>query len=407
MASANWMKATTQKAGALKKHLDQTEREKGKHSNQHIDKELTVNNYTIGCESFNEALSRMKARTKEVDELIPPKRIRKDRVTCCFLELPCPRELTVQGRSDEFFRQSYEVMRNFFGAENVHGGFVHKDEVHEYTDKGGISKTSLEHIHVIVSAYTPEKGINGKAFETKKRLNALNKALDDMCWRSFGVRLNTQETPDHKTVERLKVETELREEETKLRRTVKNHKEQIDELQPQVDRLKAEAQKLELDAEKGLLESKKNYELRRQLLARQLLLEEAEEDAKKKLEKERAAVQAEYAAAKEARYDATDALIAAQNERNYQQRVSEELTEKQNKLEATIEERAEQLAEERIAELFDGIPTSREQRLEQFCKSFTVVNEQTGQSETLHDAFERREKALREDIIEQSRYRGR
>jgi hypothetical protein len=322
------------------------------------------------------------------------------------LELPCPRDLTVQGRSDEFFKQSYEVMCKFFGAENVHGGFVHKDEVHEYTDKGGISKTSLEHIHVIVSAYTPEKGINGKAFETKKRLNALNKALDDMCWRSFGVRLNTQETPDHKTVERLKVETELREEETKLRRTVKNHKEQIDELQPQVDRLKAEAQKLELDAEKGLLESKKNYELRRQLLARQLLLEEAEEEAKKKLEKERAAVQAEYAAAKEARYKAAEELAAAEKEKIFQQKVSEVLKKTRKKLETTIEERANQLTEERIAELFDGVPASREQRLVNFLDNLDVINER-GEKENAYDVFERREKALREDIIKQSRHHGR
>lgn len=217
MASANWMKCTTQKAGAMKKHLGQKEREQGNHSNKDINKELSKNNYAIGCGDYAEALEHMKRRTAEVDKLIPPKRIRKDRVTCCFIELPCPLTLTERGLSDDFFAKSYQTLTDFFGSENVHGGFVHKDEVHTYTDKNKKRKTSLEHVHVLVSAYTPEKGINGKAFETKARLKALNNELDDMCFRSFGVRLNTKEKPENKSVERLKEETELREEAERLR----------------------------------------------------------------------------------------------------------------------------------------------------------------------------------------------
>lgn len=212
MASANWMKATTQKAGAMKKHLGQKEREQGNHTNPDIDQTLSKNNYALGCADYGEAMESMKRRTKAVDELIPPQRIRKDRVTCCFIELPCPRELTEKGVSDDFFKKAYQTLSDFFGAQNVHGGFVHKDEVHTYTDKDKTLRTSLEHIHVLVSAYTPEKGINGKAFETKQRLKSLNKELDDMCVRTYGVRLNTQETPEHKSVERLKAETELRKE---------------------------------------------------------------------------------------------------------------------------------------------------------------------------------------------------
>ena len=209
MASANWMKATTQKAGAMKKHLGQEEREHGNHSNKDIDRSLSKNNYALGCSDYSEALESMKHRTKEVDELIPPKRIRKDRVTCCFIELPCPRELTERGTSDDFFKGAYKTLCDFFGKENVHGGFVHKDEVHTYTDKDKTLRTSLEHIHVLVSAYTADKGINGKAFETRARLKALNNALDDMCLKSFGINLNTGDTPGKKSVEQLKHETEL------------------------------------------------------------------------------------------------------------------------------------------------------------------------------------------------------
>ena len=222
MASANWMKATRQGAGAMKRHLNQEDRVKGEHGNKHIDPELTRLNYTLDTKDYMESLRRLTARTKAVDQILPPKRKRQDRVTCCFIELPCPDAIRQQGRSDDFFVKMYQQLQFFFGQENVHGGFVHKDEIHDYYNKDGSKTTSLEHIHVLVSAYTPEKGINGKAFETKARLNALNKALDQTCLREFGLRLNTDETPQHKTVERLKEESELRQEAAQLREAIKD-----------------------------------------------------------------------------------------------------------------------------------------------------------------------------------------
>lgn len=220
MASVNWLKATTQKAGGLKKHLGQTERENGNHSNKHIDKELSHQNYAIGCSDYTEALERMKERTKEVDEVLPPQRVRKDRVTCCFLELPCPRVITEQGKSDEFFQKAHEIYTEFFGAENTHGTFVHKDEVHEYTAKDGSIQTSLEHAHTLVSAFVEDKGINGKAFETRAKIKALNTAMDEMCVREFGVHLNTGERADRKSVETMKKESEARQELGELNKRV-------------------------------------------------------------------------------------------------------------------------------------------------------------------------------------------
>lgn len=220
MASIDWMKATTQKAGGMKKHLGQTERENGNHSNEHIDRELSHQNYAIGCSDYAEALAQMKARTKEVDEVLPPKRVRKDRVTCVFLELPCPREITEQGKSDEFFLKAHQLYEEFFGKENTHGTFVHKDEVHEYTAKDGSTRTSLEHAHTLVSAFVEGKGINGKAFETRAKIKALNTAMDEMCVREFGVHLNTGERADRKSVETLKQESEARQELGELKQRV-------------------------------------------------------------------------------------------------------------------------------------------------------------------------------------------
>lgn len=220
MASVNWMKATTQKAGGLKKHLGQTERENGNHSNEHIDRELSHQNYAIGCSGYVEALEQMKARTKEVDEVLPPKRVRKDRVTCCFLELPCPKAIAEQGWSDDFFLKAHEIYKEFFGEKNVHGTFVHKDEVHEYTAKDGSIQTSLEHVHTLVSAFVEGKGINGKAFETRAKIKALNTAMDEMCVREFGIHLNTGERADRKSVETLKQESKARQELGELNKRV-------------------------------------------------------------------------------------------------------------------------------------------------------------------------------------------
>ena len=271
MASANWMKATTQKAGAMKMHLGQKERDEGNHSNTDIDQSLSKNNYALGCADYGEALERMKRRTKEVDELIPPKRIRKDRVTCCFIELPCPLTLTERGLSNDFFKEAYKTLSDFFGAENVHGGFVHKDEVHTYTDKDKAVRTSLEHVHVLVSAYTPEKGINGKAFETRARLKSLNTELDEMCFRSFGVRLNTKETPEHKSVERLKEETELRKEADTLHHRVTELEQQADnardrfleydEKAKEAETRQAEAEQRADGAEKRLTEAEHKLDI--------------------------------------------------------------------------------------------------------------------------------------------------
>ena len=256
MASANWMKATTQKAGAMKKHLGQAERIQGNHSNKDIDKSLSVNNYSIGCSDYAEALASMKRRTKAVDAVIPPKRIRKDRVTCCFIELPCPRRLTQCGQSDDFFKLAYDELCAFFGNENVHGGFVHKDEVHRYVDKDKKMRVSMEHMHVLVSAYTPEKGINGKAFETKSRLKTLNDNLDDMCVKQFGVKFNTKETPEHKSVERLKEETKLRNDAFLLQCDVNTLNVQKQKLSETLDEFRKEYQ------EKSEELLKKNKEIR-------------------------------------------------------------------------------------------------------------------------------------------------
>lgn len=236
MASAGWQKQTTTGAKKARVHFDDFERSKREHSNRHINKDLSHLNFCIGSDTWDEAVTKMIQRTEEVDKLYPPKRKVDDRITCCFVEFPCPQSIEDMGREKEFFEKIYEVEKEFFGPENVHGGFVHKDEKHEYINKTGETKNSLYHMHTLVSAYVEweepvtknvkqangkykkvptgeireRKGINGKAFETKARLKSFNKLIDDMCLREFGIRYNTGAFAEKKSVEQLKLETEKR-----------------------------------------------------------------------------------------------------------------------------------------------------------------------------------------------------
>lgn len=221
MASIDWQKQTKQKAGAMRTHLGKREREERNHSNPDIDKSKSSRNYYIGCDDYEEAYQKMCDRVREVDKKNPPKKVRSDRVVCASLEIPCPLEITEQGRSREFFEASHELLKDFFGAENVNGMCVHLDEVHQYIDgKDGQEKTSLEHAHTLITAYAEwsekdketgekieRKGINGKNFETKSRLNALNKAMCEMVREKFDVEYNTGEQARKQTAEHLKAQT--------------------------------------------------------------------------------------------------------------------------------------------------------------------------------------------------------
>ena len=455
MASANWLKATTQKAGAMKRHLGHQERKKGNHSNKNIDTSLSKLNYTIGCGDYSEALERMKERTKEVDAVQPPKRIRKDRVTCCFIELPCPDVLTQQERSDEFFLKAYQVMQNFFGDSNVHGGFVHKDERHEYTDKDGKKKMSLEHMHTLVSAYTADKGINGKAFETKGRLRAFNKALDVMCVKEFGISLNTGETPERKSVERLKQETELRREANELKEKIAESDyrynlyvtdeititERIEALQRELSEAE---EKIEVakEAEVRMYKAEKQAEIAEQRTeVAEYKLQEvnaqhkvANKELQKLLgQKAKAAkimnlnpfsetvsfhknMYEALLSIKDSCYDneksANDKLqqaieIQQQAERKeqsieplyqqvqiaYQQAEQEKKKQQQlrESVEQQIEERARELADKQIQEMFHGVQTKREKRLENFCEKIRFKD-----GTSVLDAFKEKERQLKQ-----------
>lgn len=357
MAGVNWKKVTTQTAGAMKRHLGQYEREHGNHSNEHIDKKLSHLNYCIGCDDFSDAFNAMKKRVAEVDKMYPPDRKRADRKTACFLEIPCPNELRLQGKSDDFFAKSFEVMQNFFGEKNVHGGFVHKDELHEYRDKDGSLKMSMEHMHLLVSTYAEwqqkdkktgeiveRKGINGKNFETRPRLNKLNDMMQEMCQREFGVSFNTGEKPQKKSVERLKTESALREKADALRDEVSALTERVKDLQTQADNMVSSFAPTPTKTEKNIFGKSKEVpksdaemELEKQMAAAKIVLSDRET-----VEQDKAKVEHDQ------RQIVTDKRALFQREEALHQR-EQQLAQQQEKMKWTAKSQARYEAEKLLA----------------------------------------------------------
>ena len=222
MASVNWLKMTNQDAGGMRRHLDAEKRVSGNHANKDIDTSKSHLNLYIGANDYKDMLDTVKSRVKEVDAAYPPLSVRKDRKTCTMLETPVPQAIADAGRAAEFMRDCHAEFCKYFGAENVGGTVCHFDEVHPYKDKNGIERMSLIHGHTRVENYVERKGINGKNFETKKRLNAVNKAIHDMCLSRYGVEYNTGLTADRIQTEQLKHESLVRENAEKEEKKRKN-----------------------------------------------------------------------------------------------------------------------------------------------------------------------------------------
>lgn len=224
MAGVNWLKMTKPRAANMRNHNGKKERVEKNHSNINIDKSKSDQNFFVGCDDWSDANAKMQERTEAVDELYPPRKKLdvNERVVCVSLITYCPQAIYDSGQVKEFFDKVDEVQRKVFGSENVHGTAVHLDEIHNYIDTDGTERSSLAHGHSLVSSYAEwtdpksgeeRKGINGKNFQTRPKMNELNKAIDEMCRREFGVPYMTGKGKGKgsgKSVEEVKTETQLR-----------------------------------------------------------------------------------------------------------------------------------------------------------------------------------------------------
>lgn len=221
MASLDIQKYTKQQAGGLAVHLDNEHRKASKtHANKHIDTSLSDLNYYIGCEDYYDMYKRANKRLEESDKIKPPQKKVPNRKTHLMIEIKCPKDLEQAGRSEEFFDKTYHWLVGYLGDENVHGAVVHCDEVHDYYDP--VKKCmveSLEHMHVMASPHTEEKGINCKAFMNKWFLINIQKDFNQWFLQEYGFEYQTHGRARHQKTEDMKrvsdaLETEIWEKET-------------------------------------------------------------------------------------------------------------------------------------------------------------------------------------------------
>lgn len=197
MASVNFSKckAGTGDAGALMRHCDKEERLQHEHSNEHIDKTLTSTNEQT--HSYRNAMERFRDRLNELDNTTNTNK-RKDRVECFALESAVPDRMNPV----EFANIMIREVSKQYGKENLVSVYLHKDEVHEYMDRGEL-KVSKVHVHMFV---VPEHDgrLNGKWFSSRANMQKLNKAIDAQC-KERGFVYMTGEHPRKRSVEELKL----------------------------------------------------------------------------------------------------------------------------------------------------------------------------------------------------------
>ena len=83
MASTHLEKIGIRKLKIVKTlHMDRhgDENDNRNHSNENLNPELSPGNFYVGCNSYAEAVDNAEKRLKEVDAVLPPKRLKKDRV---------------------------------------------------------------------------------------------------------------------------------------------------------------------------------------------------------------------------------------------------------------------------------------------------------------------------------------
>lgn len=211
------------------------------HANKDINRDLTHLNYDLSLDehghverdamTWTQAKAKLQREVDEIDEEIPPKRLREDRRTWFMLEIHCPKELEKARKEDEFFADAFKTLNASMDG-NLIWGQVHKDEVHEYRNYLGkdasgkpLSETreSMMHMDVIGIPSDPERGINMKHFMNKERIKKMQDSVHEMVLEKYGIDIWTYAGHSDITVDQLKEQSEA------LAKTA--------ELQAEVDRL--------------------------------------------------------------------------------------------------------------------------------------------------------------------------
>lgn len=261
MANANWTGNNAKAKGrhaayGVLMHDDKGERDRHEHANKDIDTTLTHMNFGCGPhaegeayepETYGQKRARLDAILDEHD--YKEGSGKNKRVALQGIQIYPPDALL--GYDDEtglwsktddldrWFVRADEVARETLGEAGWVSADVHYDEMHWYKEpKTLIDKCSKPHLseHFVPVVGDPEAGtakISGKDFSARKRILALNKAIEDMTQNEFGCKWQTKEPRDpqreSKTVEQAKGESAVAEAEADAGATLDRAQALLDE----------------------------------------------------------------------------------------------------------------------------------------------------------------------------------
>lgn len=224
---------TRQEVIAMIRHSENEQRLQHNHSNPDINKELTKYNVDAAKLGYWGTIHAYDQRIEEIDQHNTNRR--KDRVTCFELSIPFPQLAADKWKQCE--KVMLEWLQKTFGV-NLVNAFCHYDEIHTYHDRG-VEKKSRPHIHAFVVPEVDGK-LNGKAFSCRKNMISLNQQLDEELRTKMGINFLTHETPRHKTVEELKLQSykdllnDIQSKDKELNKRVQQLK-QLDDFQEMVE----------------------------------------------------------------------------------------------------------------------------------------------------------------------------
>lgn len=188
MASVDWqkIKSRQQVKAVLRHNCKDTRQQTVEHSNPHLQPGLTVLN-TGAWEMYGDAVQRYEERYAEVTK---GKTVRRDAVVGLGFSIPVPDQLP-EAMEDKWVVRVLELMGERYGRENMISCTVHRDEKHTYIDPDTHErKMSRTHAQGILFPELDGK-LCAKQVMTRARMAELNRAIDTMSQKEFGVSFMT------------------------------------------------------------------------------------------------------------------------------------------------------------------------------------------------------------------------
>lgn len=236
-----------EEAKAMMRHACADERTRHKHSNEDIDIARTADNtdlygltYERMCKIYDDTIARYRAASTRA--------LRKDAVTMYDLIIPVPQGLQ-RGDEDDWYRKVAQTINQHYGTQVVLDIKIHRDEIHDYVDPATKQiRTSVTHGHAFVFPEVDGR-LNAKKFSSRANMRSLNREIDEMTRREYGIAFLTGEQSKDRgfqTVEQLKMASDA----AALELRVEQGREAVAEVknaEGRRDRLKSEVRALETD----------------------------------------------------------------------------------------------------------------------------------------------------------------